>query len=200
MATYSAVTAGEKDPESPIDVNLIGKLDQNPEAMIEGASGAPRIQTAALEQSGGSEAVTAACIRDGAVDQSKAGGVTANQNLEATINWGHRVSVSVGTTNQKIFEFIIPADGTYSTYLGIGNYSGFTTTVYGRIYKNGVAYGTNRSNSSAHPDVNYYWENLDFVAGDTIEYWGDSAHSSGGVNAYLYICGDNALSYVSQYN
>lgn len=71
MAVYSVVTAGEKDPESPIDVSLIGKLDQNPEAMIEGASGAPRIQTAALEQTGGSEAVTQACIRDSAVGQGQ---------------------------------------------------------------------------------------------------------------------------------
>ncbi|NCW67323.1 MAG: hypothetical protein EBV86_01970 [Marivivens sp.] len=47
MATYSAVTAGEKDADSPINVGLIDKLDQNPHAIAEGASGAPKIQTAA---------------------------------------------------------------------------------------------------------------------------------------------------------
>lgn len=49
MATYSAVTAGEKDADSPINVSLIDKLDQNPHAIAEGASGAPKIQTAAIQ-------------------------------------------------------------------------------------------------------------------------------------------------------
>ncbi len=48
MTTYSAIAAGEKDAESPIDESLIGKLDNNPHAMFEGASGAPRLQSAAL--------------------------------------------------------------------------------------------------------------------------------------------------------
>ncbi len=50
MATYSAVTAGEKDADSPITVGLVDKLDQNPEAMFEGASGAPRLKRAAVEK------------------------------------------------------------------------------------------------------------------------------------------------------
>lgn len=49
MATYSAVTAGEKDADSPINVSLIDKLDQNPLAIAEGASGAPKIQNAAFD-------------------------------------------------------------------------------------------------------------------------------------------------------
>ncbi len=47
MATYSAVSSGEKDANSPITESLINKLDQNPLAMFEGAVGAPKIQTAA---------------------------------------------------------------------------------------------------------------------------------------------------------
>lgn len=50
MATYSAVSAGEKDADSPINVGLIDKLDQNPHAIAEGASGAPRIKKAAIER------------------------------------------------------------------------------------------------------------------------------------------------------
>jgi hypothetical protein len=49
MATYSAVTAGQKDADSPINVSLIDKLDQNPHAMFEGASGAPKLQPAAID-------------------------------------------------------------------------------------------------------------------------------------------------------
>ena len=50
MATYSAVAAGEKNADSPVNVSLIDKLDQNPEAMIEGATGAPRILEAAFKR------------------------------------------------------------------------------------------------------------------------------------------------------
>lgn len=49
MATYSAVASGEKDADSPITVSLIDKLDQNPHAIAEGASGAPKIQNAAFD-------------------------------------------------------------------------------------------------------------------------------------------------------
>lgn len=59
MATYSAVGAGEKDADSPITVGLIDKLDQNPHAIAEGASGAPKIQTAAIAD----EAVTTAKLK-----------------------------------------------------------------------------------------------------------------------------------------
>ncbi|MBN46881.1 MAG: hypothetical protein CMH23_10460 [Methylophaga sp.] len=50
MATYSAVAAGEKDADSPVNVSLLDKLDQNPQAMIEGATGAPRILEAAFKR------------------------------------------------------------------------------------------------------------------------------------------------------
>jgi len=145
------------------------------------------------------DTVDTAQIDANAITPVKLGAVTVNQDTDYCINWGNRSSVAVGTTNQKVIKFVVPADGTYSVYLGIGNFSGFTTTAYGRIYKNGVAYGTNRSNTSSYPDVNYYWEDLAFVAGDTVEFWGDTAHSSGGVSAYIYLCGLGSPSYVCQY-
>ena len=39
--TYSAVTAGAKDADSPVNVSLIGKLDDNPHAIAEQTAGAP---------------------------------------------------------------------------------------------------------------------------------------------------------------
>ncbi len=48
MATYSAVSASEKDTDSPITTGLIDKLDQNPHAIAEGVSGAPKIANAAF--------------------------------------------------------------------------------------------------------------------------------------------------------
>lgn len=71
MATYSAISAGEKDADSPITVGLIEKLDQNPHAIAEGASGAPRILSAALNQVGGAEAVTRDTIRANAVGSTE---------------------------------------------------------------------------------------------------------------------------------
>ena len=64
MATYSAVSAGEKDADSPINVSLIDKLDQNPHAIAEGATGAPKIQSAALD----ADVVTGDKVADDAID------------------------------------------------------------------------------------------------------------------------------------
>lgn len=106
MAVYSAITTGEKDPESPIDVSLVEKLDQNPEAMIEGASGAPRVQTAALDQTGGSEAVTAATMRSGAaLSNIGSGNITQTYMGASSIGQGQlkttsgEVSSSSGTAS-----------------------------------------------------------------------------------------------------
>ena len=67
MATYSAVTAGQKDADSPINVSLIDKLDQNPHAIAEGASGAPKIQSAALD----SNVITQDKMADAAIGQAE---------------------------------------------------------------------------------------------------------------------------------
>lgn len=48
MTTYTAITAGEIDVDSPITTGLMTKIRDNPIAITEGASGAPKIQTAAL--------------------------------------------------------------------------------------------------------------------------------------------------------
>lgn len=48
MATYNVISATEKDADSPVTVSLLDKLDQNPLAMFEGASGAPKISNSAI--------------------------------------------------------------------------------------------------------------------------------------------------------
>jgi len=67
MATYSAVTAGEKDADSPVNVSLIDKLDQNPHAIAEGASGAPKIQNAAFDNN----TINAGKLSDATVTQTQ---------------------------------------------------------------------------------------------------------------------------------
>lgn len=48
MATYSAVTSGQIDSESPLDVTLAGQWTNNLLAVIEGDASAPKIASAAL--------------------------------------------------------------------------------------------------------------------------------------------------------
>lgn len=85
MATYSAVGSTEKDADSPITVSLIDKLDQNPEAMIEGASGAPRIQTAAYDTG----SVDSAAIATDAVDSAEIAAGAVAQGELSTANSDH---------------------------------------------------------------------------------------------------------------
>ncbi len=107
MAIYSAVTAGEKDPESPIDVNLIGKLDDNPRAMIEGASGAPRVQTAALVS--GEQMTTSNVL--GQVAGATAGGIgtyTFAKALTSNIALGSTIAGSSLTTTSALWRVEAP--------------------------------------------------------------------------------------------
>jgi hypothetical protein len=48
MATYRNIASTETDADSPVTVQLMDALRQNPEAIAEGASGAPQVQPAAL--------------------------------------------------------------------------------------------------------------------------------------------------------
>ena len=103
MATYSAVSASEKDADSPITVGLIDKLDQNPLAIAEGASGAPQIQSAAIA----TNAVTQSTIASGAVHQSE-------------------LDTSIGTvsSNGITSTYVLPG-GTYGFYPQVKTPSAF---------------------------------------------------------------------------
>ncbi len=57
MAVWSAISTGEKDANSPITESLISKLDQNPQAIAQGASGAPKVQTAGIQAAAVSQSV-----------------------------------------------------------------------------------------------------------------------------------------------
>ncbi|CAB4124407.1 hypothetical protein UFOVP59_2 [uncultured Caudovirales phage] len=48
MTSYVAVANGEIDADSPITADLMTKLRDNPIALSEGASGAPKVMAAAL--------------------------------------------------------------------------------------------------------------------------------------------------------
>lgn len=105
MATYSAVSASEKDADSVVDVSLIDKLDQNPHAIAEGASGAPKIQSAAINDN----AITAAKIASNAVGQSEiASGAVHQSELDTS-------SGTVSTTSTTGAHLTLPG-GQYGFY------------------------------------------------------------------------------------
>jgi hypothetical protein len=56
MADYTTITDAQVDPEAPITSELMSALRDNPIAITEGASGAPKVQTAGIQD----DAVTAA--------------------------------------------------------------------------------------------------------------------------------------------
>lgn len=51
MADYTTITDTQVDPEAPITSELMSALRDNPIAITEGASGAPQIQNAAIQNS-----------------------------------------------------------------------------------------------------------------------------------------------------
>ena len=78
---WTTLTAAQRAAGQPIDANMIDALYNNPTAIANGDSGAPAIQTAALEQTGGSEAVTTATIRAGAVTAAKMASLAVSYEL-----------------------------------------------------------------------------------------------------------------------
>lgn len=81
---------------------------------------------------------------------------------------------AINNTPIKIREVIIPITGYYKVVFDLSTQ--FSSTVYGRIYKNGSAVGTTRSTNSATPVL--FTETLFFSAGDLIQLyiWASSTY------------------------
>jgi hypothetical protein len=79
MADYVTISDTQVDPDAPITSQLAYAWRDNPTAIAEGASGAPRIQTASIENNAvtsskiKNDAVTSSKIEDNAVTSSKLG-------------------------------------------------------------------------------------------------------------------------------
>jgi hypothetical protein len=70
-------------------------------------------------------------------------------------------------------------DGTYTVSFGLAGITAHPG--YGRIYKNGVAYGTERTSGSDDLHYDTFTENLAFVDGDGVALW---IHCDGSNNAF----------------
>ncbi len=89
----------------------------------------------------------------------------------------------------KLKEIVCPVSGTYTVSFFLGSTSG-TATAFGRIYKNGSAFGTERSTTSASFPTygNNYDENLTFTKGDLIQIYSkisNASYEAGVKNFYL---------------
>jgi len=149
MSTYSAITSGQIDSESIIDTVLAGQWANNILAVIEGDASAPRIA--------GDAALTAIIA-----------GTTYNHAWTGEIV--HLLTSAPSYTlvsgQPGWVRIVIQRAGTYTvTFSLYRSVSG--GTAYGRIYKNGVAFGAEKSSSSATPTDKV--EDLTFAAGDYVD-------------------------------
>ena len=99
MPEYQEILDSEVEPEAPLTSSLGVRFRDNPIALANGASGAPRIQTDALNNS----AVTTAKINNGAVTQAKLASnatgraelKTGTNSVSGTLADGDRVTVTM---------------------------------------------------------------------------------------------------------
>lgn len=127
-------------------------------ALAAGSASAPIIS--ATNMSGNTSGSSATCTGNSATATALAAQVAAG-----SINAGSAsgsFSMAPFSYTEKL-NFLVPQAGTYRVYLALAAPS--SGTAYGRIYKNGVAYGTVRSTTSS----GNWTEDLAFAAGDTIQ-------------------------------
>lgn len=137
---YSTIASTERDVDSPLTVSFIGKMIDNPEGIATAESGATKIVPAAMEQH--SAGTTYIIGSDEAESADYTSGVYVR--VKSFVVW------RAGTLTVK-FEAKSPNANTRA-----------------RIYKNGAAFGTERSPIGTYTE---WSENLTFAAGDTVEVW-----------------------------
>jgi hypothetical protein len=90
---------------------------------------------------------------------------------------------TASTSYVKKKSFVMNASGTFRVKFTLnGDGSGYN--YYGRIYKNGVAFGTERTKNGVVATV--YSEDLAFNAGDTCELWLKTANATINCIAYYF--------------
>jgi len=142
MADWTDITNAALDGDSPGTQVLFEALRDNPIAIAEGAPGAPKIQTAGIANS----AITNDKILDGTISPAKLYPAAAGSLVDC-------VSFVVSATGQssytKIKEIQLVRGGEYtiSFALAVEIARG---AAYAKIYKNGVAVGTERSNRTIY--------------------------------------------------
>jgi len=126
MTAYTTITNSEIDTDSPVTESLMTRMRDNPIAITEGSSGAPAIQTAALEQTGGSEAVTAATIRADTITATEIAANAVHQSELYTLTSEQTASIGAGSfgwiTNLTGGLHTIGAQTKWSVQPGVDSY------------------------------------------------------------------------------
>lgn len=160
---YATLSDSQIDGDSPLIADTLFKLRDNPIAIANGDPGAPRIVQGALALPGAGTVLLQAWS-DAAFGLS-----FASEGSALTSGTGYQLvpfaSVGVSTDN-----FVAQRDGTISVRVGINRTSG-SNPAYARVYRNGVAYGSVQTVTTS--GLQLFFESLDFVAGDSIQLYGD---------------------------
>jgi len=188
--SYSAITNGEIDPDSPVTTSLATKFRDNPEAMVLGLAGATRIVDGAIAVG----TLTAQRFADGAMTPVKFQNATAGDYDPMVNKFGAEIFTNT-TYAKKGVGISMAVPGVYRVTLTLTIYpTGKTpgsTTIYGRIYVDGVATGTERSLSGT--DTTQTWsEDITVAAGEEIQIY--AKHNGSGSNVARTV----ALDYVRQ--
>lgn len=131
MATWTAATFNYG---SVLTSTKMAQVQDNFTALAEGATGAPKVTAAALNQTGGSEAVVAGTIRAYNVAQPKLVNYAAGSKVEASVS-GYIYEASY----TKVAEFYIPRAGVITAVFSLAAPAG--TSAAARLYKNGAPLG-----------------------------------------------------------
>jgi len=142
MTTYSTIADSEIDPESPYTTGLATKMRNNPIAITEGSSGAPKIQTAAMAE------------------------FTSNSISHKYAVAPLAVSAPDQASYVKMYEVYMPRSGTVNVVFTLATSVG-THTTFGRIRIGDVAVGTERSTTSLTPVE--YKEDIAVIAGQRLQ-------------------------------
>lgn len=137
MTTYTAITNGQIDQDSPITQPLMTALRDNPIAITEGATGAPRIRGEAAAQLDDLPTLTVSAADTYTMIGSLATNVFAATNTNST-------SFVLGATVT-----ITKATGT-ARLIGVHRTSNSGTTSFLRILKNGTEIGAWSTNSTTN--------------------------------------------------
>jgi len=137
MADWTDITNAALDGDSPVTPALIESLRDNPIAITEGATGAPQVQTAAIADG----AITNDKIADGTISPDKLYPAVVGDLVDGA---SLGIVSTSSTTYVKMKELEIVRSGNYRITFNISSNVARTAGKYGRIYKNGVAIGTER--------------------------------------------------------
>lgn len=150
MATYTTITDGQVDEESPITTSLMTALRDNPTAIAEGASGAPKVMQAAL----GGDIYGATVLQDYPWGES---------DIESSSISRTRLKTGLyedDTTLASIGDTVVWSFGTVGAGFEIGEYGFaplFRVGTGGQVSIGEVGYTGSRTGSASDWETAPYW-------------------------------------------